>query len=252
MPVLCVLPARIGSQRLPRKPLQRIAGRTLVEWSWRAATRVPEFDAVWVATDSEEVAAVVAGFGGVPVLTGSHHASGTDRVAEAAGREEARGFEVVVNFQADEPFLEPGSVSAAVRAVRDGGEGVATLAVPLGSRREWESPDVVKVARAADGRALYFSRAPIPWPRDGGFPLQGDPPTFLRHVGVYAYGRDALRRWGRTPPTRLERVERLEQLRALESGLRIQVLLVPEGEGGVDTPADVERAERLLRVESGR
>ncbi|MFW6088514.1 MAG: cytidylyltransferase domain-containing protein, partial [Gemmatimonadota bacterium] len=162
MTVLCVLPARLGSERIPRKPLQMIAGRPLVEWSWTAACAVPGIDEVVVATDSEEIAASVEGFGGIARLTRSDHASGTDRVAEVAAESQAA---IVVNFQADEPFLDPGAVARAIEAVTDGARQVATLAVPIADEAEWRSEAVVKVARAADGRALYFSRAPIPHPR---------------------------------------------------------------------------------------
>lgn len=271
MSVLCVLPARLESRRLPRKPLREIGGRPLVEWSWRAARRVPAFDAVWVATDSDEVAAAVRGAGGTAVLTGPDHASGTDRVAEAAGRPEARRYDVVVNWQADEPFLPPGPAGRAVRAVQEGEAGVATLACPLRSRRAWQSPSVVKVVRDRAGDALYFSRAPVPWPRDGEPawpPDAGDaaPPSggrdpaagagedwpWLRHVGLYVFARHALVRWTELPPSPLEGVERLEQLRALEAGLGIRVVVGPPVEPGVDEPEDLERAERIVHEDNHR
>jgi 3-deoxy-manno-octulosonate cytidylyltransferase (CMP-KDO synthetase) len=247
MTVLCVLPARLGSRRIPRKPLQPIAGRPLVEWSWRAACRVQAFDAVWVATDSEEIAMRVRSFGGTALLTRPDHPSGTDRVAEVAARPEARRFDVLVNYQADEPFLDPEGVSAAVEVVASGGAEVATVAVPIRDAAEWRSPSVVKVVRAADGTALYFSRAPVPHPRDGEpeFESRGAGP-YLRHVGVYVATRDALERWTGSPPSPLEGIEKLEQLRALEAGLRIAVVVSAAAGPGVDVPADLERAERRL------
>lgn len=250
MTVLCVLPARLASRRLPRKPLLPLAGRPLIEWSWRAACRVPAFDAVWVATDAPEVAGVVEGLGGTAVLTSREHASGTDRVAEAAGRPEARGFDIVVNYQADEPFLDPDAVGRTVEAVRDGGTEVATLAAPLGDESEWRSPSVVKVVVDRHGRALYFSRASIPHPREGGPELRDTPDSpYLRHVGLYAFSRAGLERWTRLEPSRLEGIERLEQLRALEEGVPIQVVVGPATEPGLDVPRDVERAERRLADE---
>ena len=271
MSVLCVLPARLESRRLPRKPLRDIGGRPLVEWSWRAARRVPAFDAVWVATDSDEVAAAVRGAGGTAVLTDADHASGTDRVAEAAGRPDARHYEVVVNWQADEPFLPPGPAGRAVREVQEGEVGVATLACPLRSRRAWRSPSVVKVVRDRAGDALYFSRAPVPWPRDGEpdwppeAPGAAPPPEgrdaaagadgdwpWLRHVGLYVFARRALARWTELPPSPLEELERLEQLRALEAGLGIRVVVGPPVEPGVDEPEDLERAERIFREDNHR
>lgn len=246
MSVLCVLPARLDSERIPRKPLQSVAGRALVEWSWRAAVAIPAFDEVWVATDSEEIAACVRKFGGHAVLTSGDHRSGMDRVAEAAGRPAALRHDIVVNFQADEPFADPVAVGRAVDAVREGA-AIATLAAPIRDSGEWRSEAVVKVAVAADGRALYFSRAPVPHVRGGApsFP-QGDAPRFLRHVGVYALRREALARWVSAPPSRLEELERLEQLRALEVGLRIRTVVGPATEPGVDEPEDLARADRVL------
>lgn len=252
MTVLCVLPARLGSERIPRKPLQIIAGRPLVEWAWTAACAVPGIDEVVVATDSEEVAAVVEGFGGIPHLTRADHPSGTDRVAEAAA---ARDADIVVNFQADEPFLAPAAVRKAIDAVAAGPREVATLAVPIASEAEWRSTAAVKVVRAADGRALYFSRAPIPHPRDAmpdwsaatAAEAEGPAGPWLRHVGLYVYSRRALARWVGLPPSELEDIERLEQLRALEDGLDIEVCVVPADHPGVDVPEDIARAELLLR-----
>lgn len=247
MPVLCVLPARLRSQRIPRKPLHVLAGRPLLQWSWEAACRVPAFDEVWVATDSEEIGEAVESFGGRAVLTDAGHASGTDRVAEAAARPEASRFDTVVNFQADEPFVHPESVSDAVAAVRERDDEVATLAAPISSKEEWSSSSVVKVARATDGRALYFSRAGIPYMRDGEPTLDGREDMFLRHVGIYAYGREALEHWVSLPPSRLEEIEKLEQLRALEAGITIRVVVGPPTERGIDEPADIVRAERILQ-----
>jgi 3-deoxy-manno-octulosonate cytidylyltransferase (CMP-KDO synthetase) len=249
-----------------------VAGRPLVEWSWRSARDVPEFDEVWVATDSPEVAETVRGFGGTAVLTDASHASGTDRVAEAAGLPGARSHPVVVNYQADEPFLPAAHVGRAVRAVTEGGAAVATLACPLRSGEAWRSRAVVKVVRDASGDALYFSRAAVPRPRDGapdwsrapGGPAgddaaagrarrsdgddgPGDGWPYLRHVGMYVFRREALERWTSLPPSRLERVERLEQLRALEAGMDVRVVTVPPGPPGVDVPDDLERAERILQ-----
>jgi 3-deoxy-manno-octulosonate cytidylyltransferase (CMP-KDO synthetase) len=246
MPVLCVLPARLGSRRIPRKPLQILAGRPLLQWSWEAAVRNPAFDEVWVATDSEEISGVVAAFGGRALLTDPAHRSGTDRVAEAAARPEAQSFDTVVNFQADEPFVDVDTVAAAVDMVRGDSAEVATIAAPITSTAEWRSASVVKVARARNGRALYFSRAGIPFPRSGEPRLDRTGDTYLRHIGIYAFGRAALERWVTLPPSRLEEIEKLEQLRALEANMHITVLVGPPTERGIDEPADVKRAERLL------
>ncbi|HKP75679.1 MAG TPA: 3-deoxy-manno-octulosonate cytidylyltransferase [Longimicrobiaceae bacterium] len=241
--VLGVIPARLGSSRLPRKPLHPIAGRPLIEWVWRRARACGVFDALVIATDSPEVEASARAFGAAAVLTRAEHPSGTDRVAEVARREEWRGYPVIVNVQGDEPFVSADHLRAAVGLVRDGWD-VGTVAAPIASAEEWREPAVVKVARGDDGRALYFTRAPVPHPRDA----EPDFATgaYLRHVGIYAYAREALLRWVSLPEGALERIEKLEQLRALAAGLRIGVAVGERAEGGVDTPADAARAERIL------
>ncbi len=249
MAVLCVLPARIASQRVPEKPLQMLAGRPLIEWSWRAASSVPGIDAVRVATDDARIAERVESFGGIAVMTSPDHPSGTDRVAEVARSTEGRAFDVVVNFQADEPFLPAAHVSAAIEPVVGGTAEIATLATPFTSYEEWNSDAEVKVARAEDGRALYFSRAGIPWAESGAPDFAGRPTgPWLRHLGLYVYSRDALDAWVRLPPSPLEQLERLEQLRPLEAGWRIQVAVVGPCPGAIEEPEDLEWAEARLRT----
>lgn len=245
---LGVIPARIGSSRLPRKPLHPIAGRPLVEWVWRRALEMGLFDALVVATDSEEVLGVARGFGADAVLTDPEHPSGTDRVAQVARMEAYARHPVIVNVQGDEPFVRRDHVRAAIRLVRDGGWEIGTVASPLASLEEWREPSVVKAVLDDRGGAMLFSRAPVPWPRDGepGADALARGP-WLRHVGIYAYRRDALLRWVALPEGVLERTERLEQLRPLAAGMRIGVARVEPGEGGIDTPADAARAERVLR-----
>lgn len=245
--MLGVIPARWGSERLPGKPLREIAGRSLIEWVWRRAAELSSLDACVVATDADEVVQACRSFGAQVVLTFAGHASGTDRVAEVAARPEYADFDVIVNIQGDEPFVTEEQVSGSVEQVL-GGRDIGTVAAPLKSVAEWLDPAVVKVARRQDGAALYFSRAPIPH-RRGGPPDREDlvDGPYYRHVGVYAFGRAALERWAELPPSALESVERLEQLRALEAGLTIGVGVVARAEGGVDTTADVKRVERRLR-----
>jgi 3-deoxy-manno-octulosonate cytidylyltransferase (CMP-KDO synthetase) len=244
--VLGVIPARIGSERLPRKPLHVLAGRPLIEWVWRRAKGFATLDAVVVATDSEEVAEVCRAAGAVVELTSPDHASGTDRVAEVADREAYREFDVVVNIQGDEPFVAEEQVAAAASLVQEGWD-VGTVATPVRTLEAWRDPAVVKVVRRDDGGALYFSRAPIPFLRDGDpTPEALGSHRFLRHLGIYAYSRSALGRWVALPPGELERIERLEQLRALAAGLSIGVATVESAEGGVDTYDDARRAEARL------
>lgn len=241
--VLGVIPARLASTRLARKPLHVIAGRPLLEWVWRGVRDHGIFDAVVVATDSPEVEAAARAFGAAVVLTRADHPSGTDRVAEVARREEWRGFPVIVNVQGDEPFVRADHLQSAIDLVRSGWD-VGTVATPVASEAEWRAPAVVKVVRGDDGGALCFTRAAVPHPRDAAPDFASG--AYLRHVGVYAYSRDALLRWVSLPEGALERIEKLEQLRALAAGLRIGVAVGEPAGGGVDTPADALRAERIL------
>ncbi|MGH7457578.1 MAG: 3-deoxy-manno-octulosonate cytidylyltransferase [Longimicrobiaceae bacterium] len=244
---LAVIPARLGSTRLPAKPLHPLAGRPLVVWTWSRVAACGVFDQVVVATDSEEVARVARAAGAPCELTSPAHPSGTDRVAEVAEREAYRDFQYIVNVQGDEPLVASGQLAAVLELVRDGGWEVATAAAPLESAGEWRDPSVVKVVRADDGGALYFSRAPVPFKRDAEpdqRELAGG--AWLRHLGVYAYRREALSRWATLPEGALERIERLEQLRPLAAGLRIGVAVVEPGPGGVDTAADARRVEAVL------
>lgn len=242
--VLGVIPARIGSSRLPEKPLRPLLGVPLIAWVLDRAGQIPVLDRVLVATDDETVAELCRRWGGEVVMTRSDHPSGTDRVQEAANTL-AVPYEIVVNIQGDEPLIESEVVLEAVAQVRAGFD-VGTCATPISSETEFTDPTVVKVVRASDGRGLYFSRAPIPFRRDEDGPDRG-PPTRLRHVGVYAYRRAALEQWVRLEPSPLEREERLEQLRALEAGLTIGVGLVDHASVGVDTAEDLERLEQDLK-----
>src|SRR5690606_10144041 len=201
---LGVIPARIGSERLPRKPLVPVAGKPLIEWVWRAVAAIPVLAMVVIATDSEEVAETARGFGAVAVLTAEHHPSGTDRAAEVVARPEYRGYDVVVNVQGDEPLIGAEQVAGAAAMVREGWD-VGTVATPVRSLEAWRNPAVVKVVRGRDGGALYFSRAPIPH-RRAGEPSAAElaTPSYLRHVGVYAYSPAALERWVALPPGELE------------------------------------------------
>jgi len=245
---LAVIPARWASTRFPGKVLAPLGGRPLFLWVADAARASGAFRSVIVATDDDRVAEVAREAGLPAVLTSPGLPSGTDRVAAVAReRDEA----IVLGLQADEPFVEPGDLAALVETLA-GAEDVAlaTLARPIGSLEEYLDPDVVKVVLDEGGRALLFSRAPIPWPReDGGiaFPPRSlpDPPP-LAHVGIYAWRREALLSFAGLAPSRLERTEKLEQLRALEAGWAIRVLPAHGEPLGVDTPRDLARAEAHL------
>ena len=238
MTTLAVIPARLGATRLPRKPLRLLGGRPLVVRVWERVSALGVADRVVVATDSEEVADAARAAGAEVALTRHDHPSGTDRVAEVAAREEYAGAAAVLNVQGDEPFVSAAAVRGALDMVRAHGFalGTAAVAADAGVRAR---PDVVKVVTADDGRALYFSRAGIPFVRDGS-DAQAAAALVHQHVGVYAYRPDALARWVALPEHPLERCERLEQLRPLAAGLAIGVALLREPPvPGIDTEADL-------------
>jgi 3-deoxy-manno-octulosonate cytidylyltransferase (CMP-KDO synthetase) len=244
MRLLAVIPARLGATRLPRKPLRELGGAPLVVRVWQRVLGLGIADRVVVATDDAEVAAAGARAGAEVVLTRGDHPSGTDRVAEVAARPEFAGYDAVLNVQGDEPFVSGALLAAAANEISVGGFALGTVACPA-PPEVLASPDVVKVVRADDGRALYFSRAPIPHLRDAGRPADRRlrDGLVVRHVGLYAYTRDALARWVALPVHPLEQVERLEQLRPLAHGLAMGVALVEEPPApGIDTEADLARA----------
>lgn len=249
--VLAIIPARLGSERLARKPLHLLAGHPMIEWVWRRVSAFDFLDEVVVATDSDEVAELCARLGAAVEMTSPEHGSGTERVAEVAARSSYRDYAVVVNIQGDEPFVAESAVRESARLVQAGWD-VGTPAVAVGGLSELRDPSVVKVVTGADGGALYFSRSQIPWKRDGEpTPAEFDAGRWLRHIGVYAYSHAALARWVSLPPSGLEATERLEQLRALEAGLRFGIAVVERREdeasfGGIDTAEDARRAERIL------
>jgi 3-deoxy-manno-octulosonate cytidylyltransferase (CMP-KDO synthetase) len=245
MTVLAVIPARLGATRLPGKPLRLLGGIPLVV---RVAQRVQALgvaDRCVVATDAPDVEAVCAAAGVAVVRTRGDHPSGTDRVAEVVARPEFAGVDVVLNVQGDEPFVSGDALAAAVSLVARGVAGLGTVAVPA-EPDVLAQPDVVKVVCSEERRALYFSRAPIPWLRDPADQSWRDA-LVRRHVGVYAYTPAALAAWVALPPHPLERIERLEQLRPLAHGLAIGVATVADaGAGGIDTEEDLHRANAQL------
>lgn len=233
-----IIPARLSSTRLPRKVLRTLAGRPMVEWVWRAATESKLMDPVVVATDSEEVASVCR-VRAIPVeMTSPDCPSGSDRVREVARRIEA---DIYVNIQGDEPTLTGDFFLPLLKLFDKPEVEVSTLAVRC-SPEEFASPNAVKVVTALDGRALYFSRAMIPYDRDRtGFA------GYRKHLGIYAYRKAALERFAALPPSPLERLERLEQLRLLENGIALYVADAPRDTIGVDTEDDLQRAEAILK-----
>ena len=241
MKTLAVIPARLGASRLPRKPLRLLAGLPLVVRVWQRVESLQIADRCVIATDSDEVADAVRPHGAEAFLTSPNHPSGTDRVAEVASRREFRDFDAIVNVQGDEPFVSESALRGAVRQVTSGSFPLGTAAA-RGSEEILDEPNVVKVVAADDGRAMYFSRAAIPFLRDAAeAPLRSA--RVWQHIGVYAYARAALAHWVSLPPHPLERIERLEQLRPLAAGMAMGVALVTEAPAiGVDTDEDLRRA----------
>ena len=238
---IVMIPARMASSRLPGKPLAEIAGEALIVHVWRRAVAA-EVGPVIVACAEEEIAAAIRAAGGEAVLTRAEHRSGSDRIFEAlAAYDSGRRFERIINLQGDVPDLDPAAIRAVADLLDDPAVDIGTLAAEISDEAEIANPDtpmvVVGFAPAQRrARALYFSRAAAPW---------GDGP-YYHHVGIYAYRRAALERFTTLPPGILEQREKLEQLRALEAGMRIDVALIDTVPLGVDTPADLERARQML------
>ncbi|HKJ71158.1 MAG TPA: 3-deoxy-manno-octulosonate cytidylyltransferase [Gammaproteobacteria bacterium] len=255
-----LIPARYSASRLPGKPLREVGGAPLI---WRVVERAAASGAhrVAVATDDERVAEAVRSRGGEAVMTGADRASGTDRLAEAAAALGLADGDTVVNVQGDEPFMPPALIREVADALNaEPAREMATAAHPLDRWEPVLDPNAVKVVRAAGGDALYFSRAPVPWDRDRmgdvtdpmALAAAGRPQGFLLHVGIYAYRAGFLRAFAAWSPTALERREALEQLRALEHGVAIRVVETEHSPGiGVDTPDDLERANRRWSEEAG-
>ncbi len=242
---VALIPARMASTRLPGKPLADIHGEPMIVHVWRRAMEAG-LGAVVVAADDARIVAAVERAGGLAVMTGDHHQSGSDRIFEALGRFDPRAdYDLVVNVQGDLPTVEPGAIRAAAALLGDSSVDIGTVCAEISRPEERIDPNVVKVVGSPAGpdrlRALYFTRATAP---------HGDGPLF-HHIGLYAYRRAALERFVALPASPLETREKLEQLRALEAGMRIDVAIVRDVPLGVDTPHDLERARRLLAPRHG-
>jgi 3-deoxy-manno-octulosonate cytidylyltransferase (CMP-KDO synthetase) len=243
-----IIPARHAATRLPGKPLLDIGGRPLIQWVWQRACDSGAAS-VMFATDDARIERAARGFGAEVVMTSAQHASGTDRIAEVVRSRGLEPEDIVVNLQGDEPMM-PAAVIAAVAGALESAShiDIATAAAPVQSLAEFLDPNCVKTVIGGDGRALYFSRAPVPWPRDQ---IAGGRPNgfagALRHIGIYGYRVRSLLRFAAWAPTPLEMTEKLEQLRALEHGMHIKVVALQSAPpAGVDTPQDLERVRALL------
>jgi 3-deoxy-manno-octulosonate cytidylyltransferase (CMP-KDO synthetase) len=241
-----IIPARWASTRFPGKPLHPIAGKPLLQHVWERCRHAKKLDLVIVATDDFRIAEAAFAWGAEVAMTSAIHSSGTDRIAEVAAK--AKQFEHIVNIQGDEPLIDPKLIDRLVRELeRNRKLEMITAAQPFADPREAESPHQVKVVVDQKNNALYLSRAAIPFARES-----SATPQYFRHQGIYGYTRDLLLRFVRWKTSPLERVESLEQLRALENGVRIKVLMSDSGSPGVDTPEDARMMERLMTAEGKR
>jgi len=248
MKIVGVIPARWGSTRLPGKSLIPICGKPLIEWVVGRARMAKRLNTLVVATDDRRIMDAAGAIGVEAVMTRADHPSGTDRAAEAVGGTAA---EIVLNIQGDEPFVDPALIDRLADAISEGTEwDMATAAAPLERDADLHNPSVVKVVFGKRGQALYFSRSVIPFVRDNAGDV--DVSTHWRHLGIYAYRRPFLDRLVSSPPCLLERLEKLEQLRALYIGGKILVLETNDQGIGVDTPEDVKYCEELLRETHGK
>lgn len=240
MDAIAVIPARFGATRFPGKPLADRTGKTLIQHVWERVREARRVGRVMVATDDARIAAAVAGFGGEALMTRPDHPSGTDRIAEVVRTLADACPEIVLNVQGDEPEIDPAYLDLLVeRLESDIASPMATLAAPFPPDRDPADPNCVKVVQNQPGRALYFSRALIPYPRDSAAGPQAA--GWSLHVGVYAYRRAFLLEMAGWGPSELERTEKLEQLRVLERGHTIAIVRVPAALAGVDTPEDYDR-----------
>jgi 3-deoxy-manno-octulosonate cytidylyltransferase (CMP-KDO synthetase) len=243
--VLGIVPARWASTRFPGKPLHPIAGKPLLQHVWEASRRAKTLDHLIIATDDFRIAEAAFTWGAEVAMTSAKHASGTDRIAEVAAK--AKQFGHIVNIQGDEPLVDPKLIDRLVHELqRDRKLEMITAAHPFADPREAESPHQVKVVVNMKNEALYFSRRAIPFAR-----APSAPPQYFRHQGIYGYTRNLLLRFVRWKSSPLERAESLEQLRALENGVRIKVVMTGSGSPGVDTPEDARMIESLL-VSAGK
>lgn len=246
MKTAIIIPARYASSRLPGKPLLKETGKFLIQHVYERASQ-SQANEVVVATDDERIMKAVASFGGRAMMTQSDHQSGMDRVAEVARQLDA---EVIINLQGDEPQIEPAVLDLLPELLQeDRAADVATVAAPITTLEQWHDPNCVKVVRDTCGRALYFSRSPIPYVRDRQPDFLRKPPMFLQHLGLYGYRRGFLLKLAGLPPEPLEDLEKLEQLRVLAIGRCIQVGIVNRAARGVDTPADYRRFVEAYRSE---
>ena len=247
MKTLGIIPARFASTRFPGKPLALLSEKPIIQWVWEHASQANSLDEVIVATDDPRIAECVIAFGGAVHMTRSDHPSGTDRCAEVLANYNPGSWDLALNIQGDEPFLKPSAIDQLVEVLKaSAAPDIATLARPVAQTDHLFNPNVVKVVRAMNGRALYFSRHPIPFfrGREREDWLQSYP--YLQHIGLYGFRTEVLLQLPKLPPSLLEGAESLEQLRWLENGYSIAVALTDYESIGIDTPEDLEFAQQIM------
>ena len=246
--VLAIIPARYASTRFPGKPLALLGGKPVIQWVWDRVSAMPELANAVVATDDERIAEAVRSFGGKVIMTSSTHRSGTDRCGEVLAALEAQGnqYDIVINVQGDEPFVQPEQLQNLIACFTDTHTQIATLRTPITDSQELFNPNNVKVVCNLRGNALYFSRQPLPYLRGIHEDQWLKSHTFYKHVGLYAFRTDTLKEVTRLPQSPLEQRESLEQLRWLENGYTIRLGDSPHANVGIDTPEDLKAAEQQI------
>lgn len=258
MPAIVIIPSRYASTRFPGKPLCLLSGKPMIQHVYERTKKASLAREVFVATDNKQIYDTVTGFGGKAIMTAEKHLSGTDRIAEAVLNLEniehrTQNTDIIVNVQGDEPMIQPEMVDEVISIMEDERASIGTIAKRIGDLEEILDPNIVKVVFNEEGFALYFSRSPIPYHRDEWKDLKhlmvhNSQFTVYKHSGIYAYRKDVLLNISKLPATKLEEIEKLEQLRALENGFRIKVKETGFETIGVDTPMDLERVERCLSI----
>ncbi len=245
MQIVCIIPARYNSKRLPGKPLIEISGKPLIQWVFENARQIPSIEKIIIATDNKKIKKIVENFGGEIIITSPYHISGTDRVKEAADKMNLTDKDIVLNIQGDEPFIDAKSVERLIELFKkDSSIQVGTLAFLSENQEELRNPNVVKVVIDKNNFSLYFSRSPIPYSeRKKGI-------KFLKHLGIYIFRYSFLKKWDSLPHSNLEEIEKLEQLRILENGYKIKVLLSFKDSIGVDTEDDLKAMEKEIEKSS--
>jgi 3-deoxy-manno-octulosonate cytidylyltransferase (CMP-KDO synthetase) len=253
MVTFCVIPARYGSTRFPGKPLALLQNKPIIQHVYEKAKASRLIEQVFVATDDRRIKDVVEGFGGKAILTSKNHPSGTDRIAEAVERLKKEFYNlkndsIIVNLQGDEPLIKVEMIDQLVMLMRSGKNFIGTLAKKIEDERDFQNPNIVKVVFDNKGNALYFSRSPIPFDRKRYMKGSSENNYMYKHIGIYGYRANILRKFVKLPQSRLEKIESLEQLRALENGIKIKVAVTEYDSFGIDTPEDLEVVQKCLNT----